>query len=135
MRTKRMKPGPKPRFKKKFRIPVVLVSEQMYKDLRFYCIKNKVGFADAVREALADLLLRTFTEIREFEIWSEGYIATGQSGPAVLHGKATGKNFKDACKRFAEFNPDFKKDFDAKRMTQWGCRLFDNERDARKRYG
>jgi hypothetical protein len=70
-----------------------------------------------------------------FEIWSEGFAATGDSGEATLHGTATGQSFAEACLRLAKEQPAFAQHFDPDRMTYWGCRLFDNEADARKRFG
>ena len=66
-----------------------------------------------------------------YEIWSEGYIASGDRGEAVLHGKMEASSFKEACDFFAKNNPEFEKYYDPARMTFWACRLFDNEADAR----
>lgn len=71
----------------------------------------------------------------QYAIWAEGYNATGQRSGAIYLGSGTGKNFKEACLHFARMAPDFNKHFDAERMTYWGCKLFDNEADARKSYG
>ena len=70
-----------------------------------------------------------------FQIWSEGYKATGESGGAHRHGKAEGESFKEACCSFASKDSDFATYFDESGMTYWGCKLFDNEVDARKLYG
>lgn len=69
-----------------------------------------------------------------FEIWMEGYAATGEHGTASFEGRFEGKTFADACKRWAieEERLDL---FDEKKLTYWGCRLFDNERDARRMFG
>lgn len=71
---------------------------------------------------------------KKFDIWAEGYSATGEGGKACHFGSAYGKDFKEACITFFStgsrpgwFNPD--------RMTHWGCRLFDNEQDARRSFG
>ena len=71
----------------------------------------------------------------KFEIWQEGYRATGDQAPASKAGEAEGDNFKAACEEFAHANPEWAKYFDSARMTHWGCRLFDNEADARKSFG
>lgn len=70
-----------------------------------------------------------------FDVWSEGYAATGQSSRAIYHGKYEGIDFKDAVANFT-------KTLDAKTQSYinletdpprfWGCRFFDNEIDARK---
>jgi hypothetical protein len=72
---------------------------------------------------------------KHFEIWAEGYAATGESGRAIKMGEADGKDFKNACVNFAEKNDSFKKFFNPQYMNYWGCRLFDNEADARKSFG
>lgn len=71
----------------------------------------------------------------EYEIWSEGYITTGEHDGAVYHGKSTGVDFRDACVHFAQTHPIFEKYFDEKELTFWACRLFDNEADARESFG
>jgi len=70
-----------------------------------------------------------------FAIWSEGYRAQGNDSGAVPFGYEEGIDFKDACIRKAEKDPEFKEYFNPDRMTWWGCRLFDNEVDARKSFG
>lgn len=81
---------------------------------------------------LAELGLQT--EPRQFHIWSEGYRATGESAPAHHHGMALGRTFKDACANYFMTHDD-RHLFDADRLTFWGCKLFDNETDARKAFG
>ncbi|UOE58024.1 hypothetical protein [Cytobacillus oceanisediminis] len=70
-----------------------------------------------------------------FQIWSEGFETNGEKGQATLHGVGFGKDFKEACQYYARHNPVFEKNFDSDRMTYWGCRLFDNEEDARRTFG
>lgn len=70
-----------------------------------------------------------------YEIWSEGFNATGESGRATFHGASIGVDFKDACDRFAENNKDFKYYYSPERLTYWGCRLFDNHADAAVSFG
>ena len=71
----------------------------------------------------------------EFEIWMEGYEATGNSAHASYEGSFEAKSFRAACKMWANEKPDRLKYFDAKDLDYWGCRLFDNEDDARKLCG
>ncbi|KKN04082.1 hypothetical protein LCGC14_1100940 [marine sediment metagenome] len=73
--------------------------------------------------------------MRRYEIWSEGYAATGEHGTAVFLGSAEGKTFGDACVNFACENSGFSKHFGQAQLTYWGCRLFDNEIGARKSFG
>jgi len=88
--------------------------------------------------------------MKEYEIWIEGYAATGESSGASYIGKATGNNFEEACKNFRY--PDniysylgdkiiinqgepLKLDENRKYPSIWACRLYDNESDARKSFG
>lgn len=72
---------------------------------------------------------------REFEIWMEGYAATGEQSPARLVDKSTGWTFYDAVKNLSDRSHKGKFDWYSGRWSIWGCRLFDNETDARKSYG
>lgn len=69
-----------------------------------------------------------------YQVWSEGYAATGNSSGAELLGEAEADDFASACSTFFE-GSDREKYFDQQRLTYWGCRLFDNEQDARKAFG
>lgn len=68
---------------------------------------------------------------REFEIWSEGYSASGERGSATLHGNVRARDFASACAWRFQGRPDF----DVGKLTLYGCRLFDNEAEARRSYG
>lgn len=70
-----------------------------------------------------------------YEIWVEGFAATGEHGTAYIMGQEAGPTFKAACITFFEKNPKLSEDFDPKHLSYWACRLFDNERDARKMFG
>jgi hypothetical protein len=72
---------------------------------------------------------------KKYEIWCEGFLMTGGGGKAFKFGDAKGVDFLDACKNYFAENPS-----DNFRITNgepiwWGCRLFDNEKDARKSFG
>lgn len=74
----------------------------------------------------------------QFEIWTEGYGATGEHGNARFHGKFKGQTFKDAVYNYintlsSEEQKLFKDNEYGLRL--WGCKFFDNEIDARKNYG
>ena len=76
--------------------------------------------------------------LHTYDIWSEGYSVTGDHGPAILMGTAQGATFKEACIAFFAdpYNlHDYKRLFDADRLTFWGCHLFTNESSARKSFG
>ena len=88
--------------------------------------------------------------MKEYEIWMEGFAATGNQQGAHLIGKAKGIDFKDACKNF-EYPEDMIREWDGLVMKKkgeklkldehyeypsiWGCQLYDNEKDARKSFG
>lgn len=68
---------------------------------------------------------------KSWEIFSEGYIAIGNSGSASRMGIEHGESFKIACIKY--FNGD--DNFNKETMTYWGCRLFDNLTDAQASFG
>jgi hypothetical protein len=72
---------------------------------------------------------------RLYSIWSEGYAATGDFSGATYHGDSYGKGFRDAVYRYAQTNISFSKDLNLKELTLWGCKLYDNESDARRTFG
>lgn len=77
--------------------------------------------------------------MKEFEIWMEGYAMNGQMSVASFIGKAKGETFNDACRNF-KYEKGEKLNLDKhyehqKHLSIWGCRLFDNEADARKSFG
>ena len=67
----------------------------------------------------------------KFDIWSEGYAATGESNTAMYHGTVYAPTFKKACDIYFKDNSFY----DPKDLTFWGCSLFDNEADARRSFG
>jgi hypothetical protein len=72
----------------------------------------------------------------EFEIWIEGHQAQGSHGKAKMIARVEADNFVSACNEFA-LTPKAKDygNFDREQLTFWGCKLFDNEKDARKSFG
>jgi hypothetical protein len=72
--------------------------------------------------------------VTTFEIWCEGFRATGESGTAQVLGTARGETFEEACVTFFREEPT-RHLFDRRALTYWGCKLFDNETDARRRFG
>lgn len=78
--------------------------------------------------------------MQEFEIWSGGYAATGGSSGAIFHGKQKAESFNEACDIFFKGNSNYGLLLDGRDMktlirAYWGCRLFDNEADARRSFG
>lgn len=72
---------------------------------------------------------------RHYEVWMEGYQATGESATASFLGETEASSFKKACKNVISEYPDLIEYYDNKDNTVWGCRLFDNEGDAREAFG
>lgn len=71
-----------------------------------------------------------------WEIWSEGYIVSGDSSEATYHGNYEGETFKEAVETWIKtLSPNSAPVVDLENLSFWGCRLFDNERDARKSFG
>jgi hypothetical protein len=72
-----------------------------------------------------------------YEIWMEGYTASGDSGVAHLLGKYEGETFMEAYLKYVKTK--YKDDIpDYVRLNEpviWGCRCYDNEKDARKYFG
>ena len=70
---------------------------------------------------------------KEYDIWCEGYVTTGQSSQAIHFGTIHGSTFKEACSRM--FILDQSGYYNEDSLTYWGCKLFDNESDARNSFG
>ena len=84
-----------------------------------------------------------------FEIWMEGYSATGERGVAQMIGKGEGETFDDAVKDYMSKNP--KHGIEENKRTSyrtqeyydnrdsnwniWACNLYDNHADAAKAFG
>ena len=72
--------------------------------------------------------------IHTWDIWIEGYSSTGTSCTAqCLMRGVWAETFKEAC-NIAARNMNFG-DLDNEPLSVWGCRLYDNEADARKSFG
>lgn len=73
-------------------------------------------------------------QIRRWNIWAEGFRATGQSGKALLIDSVVADSFKSAVAKLKE-HPYHGQYINVDSLTYWGCRLFDNESDSRTRFG
>ncbi len=85
----------------------------------------------------------------KYEIWMEGYAATGESSGAQLIGDGEGNTFDEAVKDYMSKNPEHgikpnerngyisEEAYTHRRSNWniWACSLFDNEADARKSFG
>lgn len=75
--------------------------------------------------------VRVQRSVRRWEIWREGYRVTGNEATAEKVGEEEAETFAEACAKLYEGIDTF----NSVRLTDWGCRLFDNENDARKNFG
>lgn len=83
-------------------------------------------------------LLCGVIKMKKFEIWCEGYVVIGNSAGANLLGTETANTWDEAVGKYMKKNPDridVRETNGVKTYTDWGCRLFDNETDARKSFG
>jgi len=83
-------------------------------------------------------------EQSKYQVWLEGYAATGESGTAMQLNLPNedctlwegGVSFRAACLNALEtLKWEIDHYYDYARNTYWGCRFFDNEQDARKTFG
>lgn len=54
---------------------------------------------------------------------------------ASFLGSSTGNNFREAVINWYNDNPMRLGEFDKEHLSDWGCQLFDNEKDARRSFG
>ena len=86
---------------------------------------------------------------KNYEIWMEGYAATGESSGAQMIGVGPGNTFDEAVENYMSKNPEHgiepngpgryvsEEAYNSRRSNWniWACSLFDNESDARKSFG
>lgn len=68
--------------------------------------------------------------LEKFEVWSEGYEATGDRAPHQFMGEAVRETFQEACIAVMNANRMNDVSFDAQNLTYWGCRLFPTKQEA-----
>lgn len=98
--------------------------------------------------------------MKEWEIWCEGYAATGEYSSAYFYGTAMGETFDEACENFVyakgdHLNLDKNSDGTFRRGSYrgyiepgvgraekmignysiWACQLFPTEAEARRSFG
>ena len=82
----------------------------------------------------------------KIEIWSEGYNTTGIKSDAIFLFETEADSFDEAIAIYAKHRLETESDAerfpiekrggpDDWHWSIWGCQLFDNEADARKRFG
>lgn len=70
----------------------------------------------------------------KYNIWMEGLLITGMEGTpskAWCVAEVEASSFKEACIKY--FKDD--SNFNEEHLSVWGCRLYDNEQDARRLFG
>lgn len=73
--------------------------------------------------------------LMKYEVWCEGYrIMSGYSDANFL-GACDAENFSEACHKVLRRRGMDDFNFNPERLTYWGCKLFDNEKDARETFG
>ncbi len=74
---------------------------------------------------------------RSWEVWTEGFSATGEQQGAMFHGRYSGETFDDALVAFKDSIQDkrSKNLVNLRTRSYWGCGFFDNGSDARKAFG
>lgn len=75
-----------------------------------------------------------------WDVWIEGYQATGEHGHHKFVGSFRVGSFQDACTlaalKLARGNMyTFNKYYDMQKNTWWGCHFYSNEADAAKDFG
>jgi hypothetical protein len=73
-------------------------------------------------------------EMKKWAIWMEGFRVMEGESKAVFQGEIEAESFKDACRILAE-QQEWGELFKADPPSYWGCRLFDDEKKARKSFG
>lgn len=69
--------------------------------------------------------------MKSYDVWMEGYRITGAYAFAHYVGSTTANSFKEACVKLLNTDTSFNEE----RLSVWGCKLFDNETDARAGFG
>ena len=70
----------------------------------------------------------------KYSVWMEGFHIMEGHGLAEYLGDYEANSFLEACKLAADDHPGYG-GYNPEYNTIWGCRLFDNEEDARRSFG
>jgi len=77
--------------------------------------------------------------MKMWQLWEEGYRVTGESSGARSLGEWPGETFVDACNAWDKATNKASGPYysigDDGIPRYWGCRIFDNEDDARASFG
>ena len=91
-------------------------------------------------------------ELKKYEVWMEGYVATGEKGIANLQGITKARNFAQAChivmcenklkhikeennSEYKDYSTPGRWDYNPQMLSFWGCRLFWSKQLASKLFG
>lgn len=66
-----------------------------------------------------------------WDVWVQGYAATGERGTAWLKGRIGAETFGEACDLLFDGDPYY----DRENLSVWGCSCYPNEADARRVFG
>lgn len=72
--------------------------------------------------------------MKKYQVWIEGFLATGEHARASLIGEVEANSFQEACDALCGKYTVHNENYNRENRTVWGCRLFDNEADARKSF-
>lgn len=125
-------------FRQQFKLSIPNLGDYVVKEVNDI-VKEVIGYIEVKcsyldekqKNMLVAELKENFVTSREFNIWTEGYEVQGNNSPAMYRGKTEAPNFHTACDLFFKDDPHY----DKVNLTYWGCKLFDNELDARKAFG
>lgn len=70
-----------------------------------------------------------------FNVWVEGYVATGERAGATFLGAVEAETFPEACRKATEAKGWGMSSYKDDPPRFWGCRYYDNETDARATFG
>ena len=75
--------------------------------------------------------------MNSYEIWMEGFLFSGEDERATASfvGTSQGVNFRDAVISWYKSHPERLSTFNEEYLTDWGCRLFPTEEEARRSFG
>lgn len=72
----------------------------------------------------------------KFQVWCEGYRASGDKADATLLGEVDAPTFREAVESLRDKHSEpglFT--FKGEQCFYWECKIFDNEADARRSFG
>ena len=81
------------------------------------------------------MTLRLVRRSELYDVWMEGFRATGESATAQHIGSARGTTFEEACRTLLRAGHSLSEHYDSTRNSVWGCRLYPTEMEARRTFG